>query len=80
MGRTIHCNAQKVQKNSKILASMAKLGADSLKFWNVLSITVFRAFQGLEKLIVLEHYSVSWLEPHKLEYASVSWPQPHKTL
>ena len=29
-------------KNSKILASTARPGADSLKFWNFLSITAFR--------------------------------------
>ena len=52
---TKHCNAQKIQK---ILASMARPGADSLRFWNFLSITVFREFQGLEKLIFFEHYSV----------------------
>ena len=45
---TKHCNAQKIQK---ILASMARPGADSLRFWNFLSITVFHEFQGLEKLI-----------------------------
>ena len=44
---TKHCNAQKIQK---ILASMARPGADSLKLWNFLSITVFRGFQGLEKV------------------------------
>ena len=55
---TKHCNAQKIQKISKILASMARPGADSLRFWNFLSIAVFREFQGLEKLIFFEHYSV----------------------
>ena len=39
---------------------MARPGADSLRFWNFLSITVFREFQGLEKLIFFEHYSVLW--------------------
>ena len=47
---TKHCNATKFQK-IKNLASMARPGADSLRFWNFLSITVFREFQGLETLI-----------------------------
>ena len=55
---TQHCNALKNSKNSKILASITRPGANSLKFWNFLSITVFREFQGLEKLIFFEHYSV----------------------
>ena len=37
---------------------MARPRADSLKLWNFLSITVFREFQGLEKLIFFEHYTV----------------------
>ena len=39
---TKHCNAEKNSKNSKILASMARPEANSLKVWNFLSITVFR--------------------------------------
>ena len=32
---------------------MARPEADSIKFWNFLSIAVFRGFQGCEKLISL---------------------------
>ena len=39
---TKHCNAQKIPKIPKILASMARPEANSLKVWNFLSITVFR--------------------------------------
>ena len=48
---TQRCNAQKNPENSKILASTARPGADSLRKLEFLSITVVREFQGCEKLI-----------------------------
>ena len=70
---------------------MARPGADCIKFWNFLSITVFRAFQSLEKLISLsitvfrglnitKHCKAKnqiFTAPKlaKLEHSSVSWPK-----
>ena len=44
---------------------MASPGADSLKNLNFLSITVFREFQGWEKLIILSITVFRGFEPHK---------------
>ena len=52
---TKHCNAQKIPKNSKI---MARPGADSLKLWNFFEHYSVSWVSGLGKVDFFGHYSV----------------------